>query len=169
MFEKTVRICAVGMLLTCGLLFGGCTDESAADKENAAAQEIVVPDYAVVIYDDAASQVDEQIAASSSSSDDLGLVLEASFAIDDENRQVTIDVLVLTDDIEVACAKAEAVAHAFADYATVTDESGAVVMDEEGLGALWKAYDLILRVDNADGTLDLDGSKAASSDGINWQ
>ncbi|MGV8082510.1 MAG: hypothetical protein AB2L09_02580 [Coriobacteriia bacterium] len=159
----------LAVLLACCLLLAGCTNGDAKDGEAAASAQKAAPQYAAFIQDDAVNRVKEQITASSSSAGELDFVLEASIGVDDENQQVTIDVVVLTDDVKAACSKAEAVASAFAQYASVTNENGAAVTDPEGLGALWKAYDLVLRADNPNGTLDLDGFKAAGAEKVSWQ
>lgn len=171
MLKKTQYV-VMGLLLVGGSLLPGCDNGSATGQDSTISQEAAVPtlpDYDAVIYPDATDMVNQRLFESISAADELGLVAEASIVVDDSNRQVAIDAVILTDSVEIACAKAEAVARIFAEYAVVTNADGIEVVDEEGLGALWEVYDLIIKVDNPDGTLDLDGYKAASNDEVNWQ
>ncbi len=166
---------AAALLLAALMMLGGCAQGSPEQDEPAQGAPIEQAD-----VQQACDAVRQSFVDAS--------VLNVDAQVDESTKTVYLTLETLSQDVPEACASAEAACRQLSAAAVnamldrLSDEGDADARQRyealasdaddraDGLGVLYETYALSLRVDNEQGTLDVDGVREAGPEGsVNWQ
>lgn len=148
----------------------GCSSGSGDDVAIPSAGQRQAPDLAVELGDVDGPALMAAFVSDPASEKYASLVGGIRVSVDRDARHVELEVDAASSDTAELCAAGEAAARCLSDQARVTDADGTVVAPDDGpCGALYRAYDLSVRVQGLGPADTVDGLLPAGGDEVAWQ